>query len=108
MTDAELVARTVAGERSAFDGLVDRHFTDCLRYATHMLRTPEDAEDAVQETFVRAYRGLPGYDERQTFRSWLFRILVNRCRTAAVQRGRRNARLRLDERAVLATPEPVS
>lgn len=108
MTDAELVARTLAGEPNAFAGLVDRHFADCLRYAIHMLRMPEDAEDAVQETFVRAYRGLTTYHERQTFRSWLFRILVNRCRSAAVARGRRNARVMLDERAVLAAPAPAS
>jgi len=104
MTDAEWVARCVAGERGAFDALVERHFADCLRFATHMLRAPQDAEDAVQETFLRAYRALDGYDERQTFRSWLFRILINRCRSAATARGRRNARVALDERAMLAAP----
>jgi RNA polymerase sigma-70 factor, ECF subfamily len=106
MTDAELAARSAAGEREAFDALVDRHFADCLRFARHMLRTPQDAEDAVQETFLRAYRALGRYDERQTFRAWLFQILVNRCRSAAKARGRRDARVTLDERAMLAAPGP--
>ena len=100
MTDADLVTRTLAGDRDSFGALVDRHFADCLRFARHMLGTSHDAEDAVQESFVRAYRGLARYDERQTFRAWLFRIVINRCRTAAAARGRRDARLVLDERAV--------
>jgi RNA polymerase sigma-70 factor (ECF subfamily) len=104
MTDAELVARVVAGERGSFDELADRHFADCLRYARHMLRIKQDAEDAVQETFVRAYRALSRYDERHTFRSWLFRILINRCRSLATARGRRDARLVYDERALLEAP----
>jgi RNA polymerase sigma-70 factor, ECF subfamily len=104
MTDVELVARTLAGEPGAFDLLADRHFADCLRYARHMLRTPQDAEDAVQESFVRAYRALARYDERYAFRSWLFRILINRCRSSAAARGRRDSRVVLDERAVREAP----
>jgi RNA polymerase sigma-70 factor (ECF subfamily) len=100
MTDADLVARTLAGERESFDELVDRHFADCLRFARHMLGTAHDAEDVVQESFVRAYRALARYDERQTFRAWLFRILINRCRSSAAARGRRDERIVLDERAV--------
>jgi RNA polymerase sigma-70 factor (ECF subfamily) len=102
MTDADLVARTLAGDRSAFGSLVDRHFADCLRFAHHMLGIAQDAEDAVQESFVRAYRALPRYDERELFRSWLFRIVINRCRSAASSRSRRAERVVLDERAVLA------
>jgi RNA polymerase sigma-70 factor (ECF subfamily) len=54
-----------------------------------MLGYREPAEDAVQETFLRAFRGLRGYDHRGRFRAWLFRILVNRCRTALDRERRR-------------------
>jgi len=83
MTDAELVVRAVAGDAGAFEELVARHHPACLRFAAHLLGDRVEAEDVVQETLLRAYRSLPRYQERQQFRSWLFRILVNRCRTAA-------------------------
>lgn len=53
-----------------------------------MLGNRPDAEDAVQETFLRAYRSLGSYREHGRFRGWLFRILVNRCRSAARVRSR--------------------
>jgi RNA polymerase sigma-70 factor (ECF subfamily) len=87
--DDALVRRVLDGDPRAFTRLVDRHAPACLRLATRMLQSREDAEDAVQEALLRAYRGLPGYDPRQQFRPWLFAILVNRCRTTALLRGRR-------------------
>jgi RNA polymerase sigma-70 factor (ECF subfamily) len=89
MTDAELVIRAVAGDAGAFEELVIRHHPACLRFAAHLLGDRIEAEDVVQETLVRAHRSLARYQERQQFRAWLFRILVNRCRTAA---GRAHAR----------------
>jgi RNA polymerase sigma-70 factor (ECF subfamily) len=89
MTDAELVIRAVAGDVGAFEELVARHHAACLRFAAHVLGDRTEAEDVVQETLLRAYRSLGRYEERQQFRPWLFRILVNRCRTAA---GRSHAR----------------
>src|SRR5678815_6017881 len=68
--------------------------------ATRMLGNREDAEDATQETFLRAYRSLARYEERQAFRTWLFQILVNRCRTAAVRRQRRQRMFLVDDNAV--------
>ena len=92
MTDAELVAEVLAGRTRAYTQLVERYHASCLRLARHLLGHATDAEDVVQETFIRAYRGLGGYRERQAFRAWLYRILVNRCRSAGRERGRRNAR----------------
>ena len=92
MTDAELVARVIAGETEAFAELVTRHHAACLRYAAHALGNSMEAEDVVQETMLRAYRSLRRYEERQQFRSWLFRILVNRCHTAAVRNRARQQR----------------
>jgi len=87
MTDAELVVRAVGGDDGAFTELVTRHHAACLRYASHLLGDRMEAEDAVQESLLRAHGSLRRYEERQQFRSWLFRILVNRCRTAASRRG---------------------
>lgn len=92
MTDAELVARVVAGDAGAFTELVARHHPACLRYAAHVLGDRTEAEDVVQETLLRAYRSLGRYQERQQFRSWLFRILINRCRSAWSRRGARRLR----------------
>jgi RNA polymerase sigma-70 factor (ECF subfamily) len=64
-----------------------------------MLGNRHDAEDALQDTFLSVYRALGRYQERQTFRSWLFRVLINRCRSVARQRRRRDDRFRQDEGA---------
>jgi RNA polymerase sigma-70 factor (ECF subfamily) len=87
-SDAALVARAVTGDAGGFVELVDRHHPACARYARRMLGNAQDAEDVVQETFLRAYLALPRYRERDRFKSWLFRILVNQCRSQA----RRHAR----------------
>jgi RNA polymerase sigma-70 factor (ECF subfamily) len=81
--EARLVGAAADGDHRAFRRLVDRHYDACLRYAARMLDDRADAEDVVQETFVRAYAGLPRYEDRGRFGAWLFRILVNRCRSAA-------------------------
>jgi len=82
----------VAGDTGAFTDLVNRYHAPCLRYAAHVLGDRMEAEDVVQETLLRAYRSLGRYQERQQFRPWLFRILVNRCRSAASRRGIRRLR----------------
>jgi RNA polymerase sigma-70 factor (ECF subfamily) len=100
MTDASLVRRVLDGDTAAFTMLVDRHAAACTRFAMRMLGNREDAEDAVQDSFLRAYRSLARYEERQAFRTWLFQILVNRCRTAAVRRQRRQRMFLVDDTAV--------
>src|SRR5688500_13058248 len=100
MTDAMLVRRVLDGAPPAVTTLVDRHAAACLRFATRMLGDHADAEDATQETLVRAYRALARYEDREAFRTWLFTILVNRCRTAAARRARRGRLLVLDEVAM--------
>ena len=102
MTDAMLVRRVLDGDTAAFTTLVDRHAAACARFATRMLGNREDAEDATQETFLRAYRSLARYEERQAFRTWLFQILINRCRTAGVRRQRRHRMFLVDDNAIAA------
>ena len=97
MTDALLVRRTLEGDARAFTLLVDRHLQPCLRFATRMLGSRHDAEDATQEALLRAYRALASYESDTPFRTWLFAILVNRCRTALLQRGRYLRRVVADD-----------
>lgn len=85
-----LVGAAQRGDVRAFAELVDAYYARCLRFAMHMLGNRSDAEEAVQDTFVRVYRALPGYEEREAFEPWLFRILANRCRSAGARERRRS------------------
>ena len=76
----------LGGDVEAFAVLVDRHHGRLMRCAAHLLGDRRDAEDVVQETFVRAFRALERYEERERFAAWLMRILVNRCRTVSAGR----------------------
>jgi len=89
LSDALIVRRVLSGDTEAFRALVDRYHDDAVRYATHLLGCHAEAEDAVQDTFLRAYRYLASYQERDKFRAWLWRILVNRCSTRLGERSRR-------------------
>lgn len=84
-----LVRAAQEGDVRAFAGLVDMYYARCLRFALHMLNDRSDAEEAVQDTFVRVYRALPSYVEQESFEPWLFRILANRCRSAGSRERRR-------------------
>jgi RNA polymerase sigma-70 factor (ECF subfamily) len=89
-TERSLLIRAAqAGDVRAFAELVDLYYARCLRFALHMLSNRSDAEEAVQDTFVRVYRALPSYVERESFEPWLFRILANRCRSAGSRERRR-------------------
>ncbi|HEY2067053.1 MAG TPA: sigma-70 family RNA polymerase sigma factor, partial [Gemmatimonadaceae bacterium] len=87
-----LVQQARSGDVRAFAELVDRYYARCLRFALHMLASQSDAEEAVQDAFVRVHRALPRYREEEAFEPWLFRILANRCRTAGAK-ARRHAQL---------------
>src|SRR5690349_7682545 len=106
MTDGELVRRALAGDPDAYARLVDRHYDRCARYAYRMLGTREDAEDAVQETFLRAYRALARYEVRDAFERWLTSILVNQCRTIGARRSRLTRRFVRDDEALARAEAP--
>ena len=88
LSDGALIARVRGGDVEAYRFLVDRHYPDCLRYAQRVLGNDADAEEAVQDSFERAYRFLNRFDENRKFKGWLFGILLNRCRTVGAARGR--------------------
>jgi RNA polymerase sigma-70 factor (ECF subfamily) len=104
-SDAQIVAQVLDGDVEAFRWLVERYRERYLRYALHMLGNREDAEEALQDAFTRAYRSLARCEDPERFGAWLFRILVNRCRTAGARRGRRNRTFVTDEGALLSAAE---
>ena len=81
-----------AGDVRAFATVVDLYYPRALRFALHMLGSRLDAEEAVQDSFVRLHRAFGSYREGEAFDPWFFRILANRCRTASA-RARRHATL---------------
>ena len=76
-TDAAAVALARDGDSEAFRALVERHGRAVYRLAHRMTGNPQDAEDVVQETFLKAYRQLGRFESRANFGTWLHRIAVN-------------------------------
>jgi RNA polymerase sigma factor (sigma-70 family) len=78
-TDDELVARVRAGDETAFEKIYDRYARGILAFCAHMLQSREAGEDAVQLTFVSAYRAMRGGTNEIVLRPWLYTIARNRC-----------------------------
>jgi RNA polymerase sigma-70 factor (ECF subfamily) len=76
-SDAAAVEQTLAGDQDAFRVLVERHSRSLFGLAFRMSRNEQDAEEIVQDTFVRAYRKLGQFESRANFKTWLYRITVN-------------------------------
>ena len=79
-TDEELVARSVAGDHDSFNQLILRWERPIYALAYRVIGRDEDARDVAQETFLRAFRALPGFKGQAKFSSWLYRIALNLCR----------------------------
>jgi RNA polymerase sigma-70 factor (ECF subfamily) len=76
-TDRELVKKAKAGDSEAFGELVQRHEGKIYGLCLKMLGNAEDAEDCLQEVFIKAFRALPGFREEARFSTWLYRIAYN-------------------------------
>ena len=76
-TDAAFVSRARTGDAEAFRALVERHSRSLFGLAYRMTGNESDAEDVVQDSFLRAYKQLGAFDERSSFGSWIYRITVN-------------------------------
>jgi RNA polymerase sigma-70 factor (ECF subfamily) len=81
--DAADVARFIGGDEGAFEALVARYESEVYRVGLRMLSQHEDALEATQEVFLRAYRGIPHFRGDATFRTWLVGIAINVCRNHA-------------------------
>jgi RNA polymerase sigma-70 factor, ECF subfamily len=88
MTDIAAVSRARSGDADAFRGLVEQHSRSIFRVAYRMTGNEHDADDVVQETFLRAYRQIDKFEERANFGTWLHRIAVNCSLDLLRSRGR--------------------
>src|ERR1700737_5554242 len=79
-TDEELVPRSICGGSDSFNELVLRWERPIYALAYRTIGREEDARDVCQETFLRAFRALPGFRGQAKFSSWLYRIALNLCR----------------------------
>jgi RNA polymerase sigma-70 factor (ECF subfamily) len=104
--DPAIPLRARNGDAAAFAELVEFFHVRCLRYARYMLGNEEDAEDAVQDTFVRVYDHLGQFRPDARFEPWLFRILANRCRTVRERRRRRESLVITGELPAVAIDAP--
>jgi RNA polymerase sigma-70 factor (ECF subfamily) len=88
-SDADLVERARGGLSDAFRVLVERHSRSVFRLAYRMTHNEFDADDVVQETFLRAFRSLGRFDGRSEFGTWIYRIAVNCSLDLQRSRGKR-------------------
>lgn len=106
--DSAVVARVLGGDVEAYALLVRRYHARCLRYAERVLGDRADADDVVQEAFIRAYDALGRYEERARFRAWLFAVLATECRAHARGRTRRTRFFVRDDAAARLAAAPES
>jgi len=85
--DYETIQRILAGEKRAYADLVNRHKDRAMTLALRMLKNREDAEEALQDAFVRAFNALPRFEWKSSFSTWLYRIGYNVCATMLSRRG---------------------
>ena len=109
-TDQAIIGAVLGGEVAAFGTLLGRYRDAYTRFAVRMLGSRDDADDALQSAFIRAYRSLHKCRERERFGAWLYRIVVNECRSLAIRRGARQQRYVSDEILVetASTEQPDS
>ncbi|MEV6647871.1 sigma-70 family RNA polymerase sigma factor [Amycolatopsis sp. NPDC051371] len=100
---AELLQRARAGDRDAFTALVAPHRAELHVHCYRMLGSLQDAEDALQETFLAAWLGLAGFEGRSSLRTWLYRIATNRCLNLLRSSGRQP----VNRTAAVPLPEPT-
>jgi RNA polymerase sigma-70 factor (ECF subfamily) len=79
LQDQALIEKIKGGDYQAFEALVNRYEGKVYRLAMRMLRNQQDAEDALQESFLQVYRGLKTFEGRSNFSTWLYRLATNVC-----------------------------
>jgi len=79
MTDSELVRKCLDGRTDSFRELMDRYRDPAMAVAVNILANREDAEDACQEAFMKAYRHLNTFDAGRSYKNWFYALLSNHC-----------------------------
>lgn len=92
MARTDLMSRAQAGDGEAFRALTEPHRRELQVHCYRMLGSFQDAEDALQDTMLAAWRGLERFDGRASLRTWLYRIATNRCLDALRSARRRPAK----------------
>ncbi|HEU5025571.1 MAG TPA: sigma-70 family RNA polymerase sigma factor [Spirillospora sp.] len=105
MDTTDLIARARAGDQNAFRDLVQGHSRELQVHCYRILGSLQDAEDALQETLVSAWRNLGGFGQRSSLRTWLYQIATNRCLSMLRADGRRPRVVSSPPEAAL--PEPT-
>ena len=106
--ERELIRKCKAGDARFYEPLVRAYEPSGLRLAVAMMGNVEDARDALQNAFVKAYDALDRFDLRRPFAPWFFQILRNQCRDMLRSRQARFQREALDERLELRPADPDS
>ena len=88
LTDENIAAQVKQGDIHIFGVLVERYEQKLLRYAKRFLFDYEDAEDMVQEVFIKAFRNIQGFDVSRSFNSWIYRVAHNEFINAIKKKGR--------------------
>jgi len=102
--DNELVRASLEGDRQAFTELLYRYERPVYNVALRMLRSPDEAQDVAQTTFLKAFENLATYDADHKFYSWIYRIAINESINALRRSGRESEPL--EERLVSSDPGP--
>jgi len=85
--DYAVIQRILGGDKKAYAELVDRHKDRAMTLAMKMLRNGEDAEEALQDAFIRAFNALPKFEWKSSFSTWFYRIVYNVCASELSKRS---------------------
>jgi RNA polymerase sigma factor (sigma-70 family) len=105
LSDERLVEQVRRGNDAAFEVVFDRHHRGILSFCRHMLASPDEAEDAVQQTFISAFDSLQGSERDVRLKAWLYTIARNRC--LSILRARRERPAELDDVPTVGLAEEV-
>jgi RNA polymerase sigma-70 factor, ECF subfamily len=108
LPDTTLIARARAGSKQAFGELVGRHSAQVYGVSYRMLRNREDAEDNLQNVFIKAYRKIDQFEGKSHFSTWLVRIAINEAMMMLRKRAPERAVLQPDVDASKVEPDAVS
>ena len=104
-TEAHLVERSQAGDRAAFEELIRRHADRLYAVLLRFLGDPDDAAEATQEAFLRAWRSVGRFQSRSQFFTWLYRIGLNEAKRLGAKRAARSSVTSIEDEAVPEAPD---